>query len=301
MTLADLTSRRALAVQAILTAVTSLAALALVGVQTSVLIVQAGAFLIGGLLAAGLARKVGAPGPRWTTAVLILAFGLVLMTLSQPGLDGVRRWLPVGPLTIQPAPLVLPFVAWALASRPAGWPAGGLAIGLTALFAAQPDPSASAGLAVVLAAVLAVRRQATPAEIAALVIALAGLAWAATRPDPLVPVDHVERIVVAAWAAQPLAGVAAALALALIPAPFLLRAWRDRREGVVITLPLALAGLWTALVLAHLTGRFPAPAVGYGASFAVGWLASLGLVAGWTGPARTAAAWKIAPRRPGGR
>lgn len=297
MSVAFLTSRRALAVQAVMTAVISLTALALVGVPTSVLAIQAGGFLIGGLLAAALAWKGGALGPKLTIIVMVLAFGLVLMTLSEPGMEGVRRWLQIGPLTLQPAPLVLPFVAWALAGKPAGWPEAGLAAGVAALFAAQPDPSTSAALAAVLIGLLWVRRRATSAEIAAVVVALAGLAWAATRPDPLAPVDYVEGIVATAWAVQPVAGVAAVLALMLVPAPFLLRAWRERKAGALGALPLALAGLWTALVLAHLTGRFPAPAVGYGASFVIGWLASLGLLVGWKGPGGPdVAAWRITKR-----
>ena len=271
-----LTSRSALAVQAVLTVAISLAVLSLVGAQ--VLVVQTAAYGIGGLAALGLAATSGAPGPRVSVGVMCFVFVLVLVSLAGPGIEGVRRWVALGPVLLQPAPLVLPLIAWVLAVRPAGWPVAGLATGVALLFAAQPDPAASAALAAVIAAVVFTRRKATPAEIGALVLSVAAFAWAVTRPDPLAPVDHVERIVLAAWSAEPAAGIAAAVVLALVPAPFLIRAMR-RNTGVGPALVHALAALWTVLVLASLTQRFPAPAVGYGASFVIGWLVSLGLLA----------------------
>lgn len=271
-----LTSRSALAVQAVLTVAVSLAVLSLVGAP--VLVVQTAAYGIGGLAALGLAATSGAPGPRVSVAVMCFVFALVLVSLAGPGIEGVRRWVAAGPVLLQPAPLVLPLIAWVLAVRPAGWAVAGLAAGIALLFAAQPDPAASAALTAVIAAVVFTRRKATPAEIGALILSVAAFAWAVTRPDPLAPVDHVERIVLAAWSAEPAAGIAAAVVLALVPAPFLIRAMR-RNTGGGPALVHALAALWTVLVLASLTQRFPAPAVGYGASFVIGWLVSLGLLA----------------------
>lgn len=271
-----LTSRSALAVQAVLTVAVSLAVLSLIGAP--VLAVQTAAYGIGGLAAIGLAATSGAPGPRVSVTIMGVAFALVLISLAEPGIEGVRRWVTVGPVMLQPAPLILPLVAWVLAVRPAGWPVAGLAAVVALLLAAQPDPSASAALAAVVAAVILTRRRATPGEMAALILSVAGFAWAVTRPDPLAPVDYVERIVMAAWTAEPGAGIATAVVLALVPAPFLIRALR-RNTGGGPALVHGLAALWIVLVLASLTQRFPAPAVGYGASFVIGWLISLGLLA----------------------
>ena len=271
-----LTSRSALAVQAVLTVAVSLAVLSLIGAP--VLAVQTAAYGIGGMAALALAATSGAPGPRVSVGVMCFAFAMVLVSLAGPGIEGVRRWMAVGPVLLQPAPLVLPLIAWVLAVRPAGWPVAGLAAGVALLFAAQPDPAASAALAAVIAAVVFTRRRATPAEIGALILSIAAFAWAVTRPDPLAPVNHVERVVLAAWTAEPAAGIAAAVMLALVPAPFLIRALR-RSTGGGPALVHAMAALWVVLVLASVTQRFPAPAVGYGASFVIGWLISLGLLA----------------------
>lgn len=299
MKIEALTTRRALAVQALAAAAISLAVLKLVGAPNAAWTIQATAFLVGGILAVGLGWKAGAAGPRPSVWVLGAAFVLILLTQADPGLEGVRRWFRVGPLVVQPAPLILPFVAWVLAARSANWTTAGLVGAVAALFAAQPDPSAAGALAAVMAGVIAARRRANTPDLAILLLSLAALGWAATRPDPLAPVAHVEGIVAAAWAVTPAAGVAAVIGLLLVPAAFLFQAWAARGEGEARrALVFALSGLWTVLVLADLTGRFPAPVVGYGASFVVGWLASLGLVAGrGTAPVR---AWRVVKRERSG-
>lgn len=296
MKLAALTTRPALAVQAVATAAVSLAALAMVGVPTSILAIQAAAFAMGAALALLLAWRSGPAAPRLSIWLLGVAFVLVLLTQADPGLEGVRRWFRVGPLVVQPAPLILPLVAWVLAARPANWTTAGLVGAVAALFAAQPDPSAAGALAAVMAGVIAARRRANTPDLAILILSLAAFGWAATRPDPLAPVAHVEGIVAAAWAVNPAAGVAALIALLLVPTAFLLQLWTARGEGEARrALTFALSGLWAVLVLANLTSRFPAPVVGYGASFVVGWLVSVGLVAGRRGePVRR---WRMVRRR----
>lgn len=294
MNLAALTSRRALAGQAAATAAVGLAVLAMVGVPASVLVIQAAAFVVGGLLAICLALKGAAPGSRPAVWVMWLAALLVLTTLSGPNLEGVRRWIQIGPLVLQPAPLVLPFVAWALTMRPSGWPIGALTMG----FLAQPDPSALAAVAAVVAIIAVIYRRVKFLEMGALSLGLVGLIWLAFRPDPLAPVAHVEGVVAAAWAVHPGAGALTLIALLLVPAPFILRALASVSEKEMRALTFALSGLWLVLVLANLTGRFPAPVVGYGASFVVGWLVSLGLVAG-RGTA-TVRAWRVVKRERSG-
>lgn len=299
MSLEILTTRRALAVQAVATAAVGLTVLKAVGALGAVWAIQAAAFGLGGLLALVLAWKAGPAGPRLSISLLGAAFVLILLTQADPGLEGVRRWFRVGPLVVQPAPLILPLVAWALAGRSANWTVAGLAGALAALFAAQPDPSAAGALAAISAGVILARRRANTPDLAVLLLSLAAFGWAATRPDPLAPVAHVEGIVAAAWSAHPAAGIGALIALVLVPAPFLLRARGPRGEGEARrALTFALSGLWLILVLANATGRFPAPVVGYGASFVVGWLVSLGMIAGRG--AASVRAWRVVKRERSG-
>ncbi|PZR35976.1 MAG: hypothetical protein DI526_05140 [Caulobacter segnis] len=101
------------------------------------------------------------------------------------------------------------------------------------------------------------------------VLGLACAAYAFTRHDPLPAVAHVERVIPNAFAAAPLVGVLAGLAMAALPLAML---WR-RREAQT----LALAGVWTGFALANLLGNYPAPVLGAGASPLLGWLLSIGL------------------------
>lgn len=300
MKIEALTTPRAVAVQAVVTAVVSLTVLKAVGAPNSAVGMQAAAFGLGAVFAAGLMWKAGAAGPRLSIGLLGAAFVLMLLTQTDAGLEGVRRWFHAGSLTIQPAPLILPLVAWALAGRSANWTVAGLAGAVAALCAAQPDASAAGALAAISAGVILARRRANTSDLAVLILSLAAFVWAATRPDPLAPVAHVEGIVAAAGAVHPAAGAAALIGLVLVPAPFLLQAWRARGEGEVKrALTYALSGLWVVLVLANLTGRYPAPVVGYGASFVVGWLVSLGLVAGRSGPP-SVRVWRVEKRERSG-
>ncbi|RZJ94359.1 MAG: FtsW/RodA/SpoVE family cell cycle protein [Brevundimonas sp.] len=245
------------------------------GAPKPVLIVQALATVVAALVLVGAAR---APSMRSGLVLAgLVSCGLALAVLTVgPDMEGVRRWLRLGPVLVQPAALVLPAVAWAWASERATLIGAAPVAGFAILLAFQPDAGSATGLLSALVAVAVVRRGGSRIEMAALAVCLAATAVAWIRPDPLPAVDYVERVVVVALAALPVAGVLAALGLAAVVAPFIRRLWSGvhGRAG-----QMALAGLFGGLVLAGVLGNFPAPAVGSGASLLIGWGLALGLSA----------------------
>jgi hypothetical protein len=282
-------STGAAVVQAGVTAAVGLVAIRLAGAPNAALIVQAGALVVGALIAVGLAFNPWRPGPKGAATLIGVALALLFATLGEG--TGVHRWIAVGPVVLQPASIMLPFVVWALAVARTNWWGGALAGAFALVLAIQPDAASATALLLALVALAVVHGRATAQDVTALLMALAATVWSWTRVDPLPAVAHVERVVPEAFAANPVAGVVAGLMLILLPLPFMLRASSGGERAVAA----GLAGLWIGLVAGNLFGNYPAPVVGYGASLAIGWLASLGLVLSRAGPAPTPQ-WTIVSR-----
>jgi cell division protein FtsW (lipid II flippase) len=242
------------------------------GVPPAVYMQNVAAAVAGAAIAAyGSRRHVSATRGL---AILIVAILLLLMTLPTSGLQGVHRWIRVGPLNFHVAFLAIPLVLVELdrilhSTRLAV--AFCAMVIITATLTLQPDASqatAFAGSSVVL---LAAHRKRNPAAVAAMLalLALAGASF--LKADPLAPLPHVEEIAIriaergAAWQAIVLA------ALTLMIAPFAVQTVTvSKSAGVAVAVYLAL------VTIASYWGNFPVPVLGYGMSPILGYLA------GWT-------------------
>jgi hypothetical protein len=222
---------------------------------------QAGAGVAALALAVAVARSASVD--RRAPVVAAAGVVLALATLAAPGLNGVHRWIPLGPLALHVSPLAAP---WALRAMDGGLRAGRfgwaatLALGLQGVHAAQPDAGQATAFAAGAIALLvpAAGPRRLRAVLGLALAALAAVAWA--RPDPLAPVPHVEGIV--RLAIDQGLGVAAVAALALLAAAPLL----GGRP--------ALSAYLAAAVGVTAFGAFPVPVLGFGVSGLVGaWLA----------------------------
>jgi hypothetical protein len=187
--------------------------------------------------------------------------------------QGVHRWIDVGPLHVSAAALVLPALIVSLA-RLQSWVltlAGGALAG--AALVSQPDASQATALAGALALVLV--HGAAPATARVGGVLLFGLIAVASlfRPDPLEPVPEVEGIFgLMSQAALPLALLAAiALGLACL-APVV-------RSGASKCGAPALALYFLLVAIAPTFGAFPVPLAGLGMSFPLGWWIGMALLA----------------------
>lgn len=190
--------------------------------------------------------------------------------LIGPDIEGVRRWLAIGPYMLQPAIIGIPLVSWWYARKgPDVWVS--VALGITAILVAiQPDVAAAASLAAGLLVISILRRGSV--DIVAASVAAAALVWAGTRPDSLPPVSYVELAAETAFELNPALGVAAWIVLLTLPLPFLL--WRRGDHANLV-----LAACWAGLVGAALFANYPQPIIGYGASLAVAWICSVDFAA----------------------
>ena len=235
------------------------------------------AWVLGGLMAAGLARWAG--GKTLLAFAVLTPIGLAAPMLAH-GQQGVHRWLDLGPLHMNAAMLLLPagVVALTVLVQRAAWPwiAALLGLGLLVL---QPDASQATAFAAALCIVaIGMPGRSGPVRlgIALLAALLAALAW--TRADPLAPVPEVEGVLGLAAQLSPLLAVVDVLGLAAFAAT---PGWVAHRLPAkeVRTAGYALSGLFLIWSVAPALGAFPVPLVGMGPSPILGAWLGVGVLA----------------------
>jgi hypothetical protein len=206
---------------------------------------------------------------RWPArSAAALAGVLFASALFGTSLDGVTRWVRIGPVSLQVSFLVLPILI-GLAGRLSATRAAPAIVLAAAALALQPDRAMAAAL-VAAVAVIAARRfdRGWTALLGAGTLAFA---LAMLRGDPMPALPFVDQLIPFAFAAQWWLGAAIAAAMAVSLLPFLLglRAAGDIRGSVAV-----LGAWWGAVTMAALIGNYPSPFVGFGASPILGYALS---------------------------
>jgi cell division protein FtsW (lipid II flippase) len=227
----------------------------------------------------GMRRPWRFRGYAITTVAALL---LLTATLVQPGLDGVRRWVPLGPLQLHAAFIALPVLLVVLArlreagtQRIAAWCTLAATTVAAIVLALQPDASQATAFGVAVCVLLFRRRTGASTDwIAAGVILLGALAaW--TRPDPLASVPYVEGIVGLAGNLGTVCLVSSLLALALLPIPFIADALARPRDDSASLAVAVYSGVVSSMPL---VGPYPVPVLGFGLSPLVGYFGVLGWI-----------------------
>ncbi len=212
----------------------------------------------------------------------MVAVVLTSFTLLAPGVDGVHRWVMLGPLRLHPSAVLTPLILLGIA-RAVAQGRTALALGLLAsvqgLHIVQPDAAQAAavslgGLVVAVASPGAGR--ALRFGLGLLTVVSCAIAW--QRPDPLPPAPFVEDALSLAWALGWPVAAGAALSLSLLPLVAVVQAWRGRAVAVHAW---ALAGAYAVVSVGVVLGNFPVPFLGYGGSPVLGMTMGL-VVLGWT-------------------
>ena len=215
-------------------------------------------------------------GGQWVRlSVLPIAVAALAAVFLFPDVDGVHRWLDLGPLAVNAAALFLPITIVAMAQTGIRKP---LSIGTAALILTilifQPDASQATAFAIAVALIVAYAGVSPRARVIALGLLLATIALAWARSDALQPVPESELVFDLAWQVSPVlvfVGVVALAGVALIPLA--------RRSPLPPTGETqALTGYFLATALCTLAGHYPVPLVGLGMSFVIGYWLGIGLL-----------------------
>jgi hypothetical protein len=196
---------------------------------------------------------------------IVVAAIVIGLSLVSPGQEGVFRWVGAGPVQLNAAALVLP-VAIAAFARARAWIAALSFVIIGAVIAHQPDISQLAGFAIA-SVILFAFAFGWKGALGSLILGFALVAYCLRQPDPLLPVAHVEGILLLAFSQSQVLGIAmaAGLGLAAVSPILLLRSPDVRWQA------LALSAYFGATSLAPLFGTYPVPLAGYGLSFVIGW------------------------------
>lgn len=210
--------------------------------------------------------------PRLATPLLVLApFALLATLLFDAGLDGVHRWLSVGPVRLHIGLLLLPALLTIKARGDSRYTSLAL-IAFAAVIGLQPDLGMALGLMLALLATALIRRDRQ--DWLALAASSAAFAVCFISPDRLQPVPMVEHVLTDSWQWAAWTGPLALIGALILPLALL---WRARIDPALRLPAVSLTGLWLGLLLASLIGHFPVPLLGYGASAVIGW----GLALAW--------------------
>lgn len=264
--------RAALPLQVVAALAISVLAIRAAGGSDSAMILQGAAGLVGALLALVVARLARPPGPIVGPILLVLILiAEAYVLVAGVSMEGVRRWIALGPIQLHAASLLVPLAVWAAAQRLDAATAVPLAA-ILAVLAAQPDAAAVLALTLGVGAVALVDKSKRRWGLGVVAVGAVCAGWALSRPDPLPAVGHVELVVRKSLEASPPLGALAAVALITLPTAMF---WPRRTPAA-----LALAAAWAGFVLANLIANYPAPVIGAGAAPVLGWLLSIGLASG---------------------
>lgn len=207
---------------------------------------------------------------RMHIAGLIACDMLMITPFLQAGIEGVQRWLSVGPFNLHVAMIVLPisielvYRVWSEGMVP-------LALGSVALIASslslQPDASQLTGFALAMAVcvvVMRVRRGIGALTIGTLFVACA---WSWLNLDGLEPVVYTEGIVSMLGELSCALGAIGLLSVYVLPLALIVVAPPDRRSAIA---PVVL--YYWGITTSALLGTFPVPILGYGVSPILGYI-----------------------------
>jgi len=220
-------------------------------------------------------------GSQRPAATAIMVFICMAATMASSGIDGVHRWLALGPIRLHPAAIGAPLLLFTVVNlwqRQKTWFAISILATSFAIHVAQPDAGQATALAAATMALVAFSDKRYFARLVMVIGSLLGATWAWLRPDPLLPVSMVEDIVPRAFAMSVWLGVGATVALAMLPAAAIWHARRAQTNGLGCVYGHALTAYFLANLVVVFIGEFPTPVLGYGASPIWGAILGLGLL-----------------------
>lgn len=205
-----------------------------------------------------------------TISIIVVVTALIAATFGDAGLEGVHRWIAVGPLRLYIASMVLPIailMVQQFLKRHKHILAVLASMILMVLLTLQPDAAQITGFAIAITFLLCeCRAMPITLRLAMIVCAACCVVYSWVNLDGLPPVSYVEGILEMTREIGVVWFAAAIFALLPIPFSFLLY----REKNAVVSIGLCL--YYIAILVATLFGNFPVPLMGFGVSPILGYL-----------------------------
>jgi len=219
-----------------------------------------------------IVQRVPSETLAWMSGVAAVA---IWATLLGPNIDGVHRWLSLGPLRLNVSAALAPWCLGGLCA-PQGSRNRAAVFVLVAQVAHVVQPDAGQATALAAGAVPLLLgcsqiKEALRLPLAVVMTLAAVAAW--LRDDPLPAVEHVERILILASMKGPAVLVAAVLAGLGLVLPFI----TFKQERPLYATVFALLLYLLASFIVTFIGNFPVPVFGAGAGPVLGWYALLSI------------------------
>lgn len=249
------------------------------GLPAAIALQNAAVLLLGGLVSALCLRAKKRPGKAALYSLMAASLLSLCAVFLFPGAAGVHRWIDVGPFALHAALIALPVLLiglYAISKNGQHNAVSALCVFVSVLLFLQKDASM---LTAFLFSVLPLMRTSRADKSARLVVMgclpiLTLLSW--IYHPLLEPAAHVEGILGSALACSPILFVLGVLAMGMLFCPFGLCARQKARDPFLPGCALFYAG-W---LLSCLSGAFPIPVMGYGASAVIGYLILAAAAAG---------------------
>lgn len=202
--------------------------------------------------------------------VSLIALFIIFLSLFSTGLDSVHRWIAIGPMFLNVSmpltPLILYGIAYSEGVRPLI-----LSMFISIIYILQPDAGQATAFSFAAAVIFLFNhrlRQNIRIGGTVLVLSLAAFAW--KMPDPLLPVQHVERILHLAFNQGMFIFTIAIISISLLFLPFV-KPFLEKQKPSALLLPLSFSTYFLMTFVVTELGNNPVPVIGAGAAPILGW------------------------------
>ena len=206
------------------------------------------------------------------TMLIVLSVFALLATFFSTEVEGVQRWIALGPIQVYVSAIVVPIImiaVWRLLQQGQTLRALTTIGCVTIILALQPDASMVTAFSVVSIIMIWQKLTKLPKVIAvSLLVGLSASTWIFL--DTLAPVAYVEGIFEWVSAFGVIATIIGSVALVLMVIPFFL--YSPKKQQL---LAICFGLFYSLILLSNSVGHFPIPLMGYGISPVIGYFIAI--------------------------
>lgn len=203
---------------------------------------------------------------------VIISTLVLLLTFIDPGIEGVHRWIGIGPVKFYIGSIVMPIIIiglWNMAQK-SWWSSVFITIGISVLLVLQPDASQLTAFVIAMSIDLWNKgnNNFLKLSIIGLLMTLVVILWIFL--DSLAPVPYVEGIINLARNIGKYWLIVAVVSLVILPTPFIFFPPENFK-----LLSMGIGIYYIVILVSTQLGNFPIPLMGYGISPIIGYFIAI--------------------------